>query len=403
MTVNKNQIEIPVVFITDNNYVLPTAVAITSLVRNKKRKTIYKIYVIVTEDVTIKNKRKLTKCGKRKAKVNLIFCDSDVLKEYAVHGYYVLPCALLKFNIPGLLPQYEKILYIDGDILVNNDLSELYNTDISQVYLAAVSDIAAIEACGYHKRLGIDNYFNAGVMLLNSARMRQEGFEEKLYRIKRQNPDYICMDQDVFNVAVQDKAVFLPVKYNVMLYNFMHPSCGGITKLNEHYGTSYESFDSVAKDAVIVHLTNEYKPWKYKDAVMHKKWISYFKKSPFRSQKLSLAYLIPKETISKKMSWVYTITRDFIKQIIKKFIKKLPVVKQLWRRYTDLKHCIYENNIILNDNNRILKNIECEIRKRNSGDLERQLERLTTWELVKSRENIKSMEQEIRSIDENTF
>jgi lipopolysaccharide biosynthesis glycosyltransferase len=152
-TKTNKQLEIPVVFITDNNYVIPTAVAIRSLVLNKKPKTIYKIYVVITENVTAKNKRKLTKCGRRKAQVSLIECDTSVLNEYVVPGYYVLPCALLKFNIPGLLPQYEKILYLDGDILVNGDLSELYSTDISGAYLGAVSDMPAV-GFGFHKRLG---------------------------------------------------------------------------------------------------------------------------------------------------------------------------------------------------------------------------------------------------------
>jgi hypothetical protein len=81
-----------------------------------------------------------------------------------------------------------------------------------------------------------------------------------------------------------------------MLQNFLLPNYGveNITKLNEHYGTSYESFDTLVKDAKIVHLTNEIKPWKYEAAVMHREWMSYFKKSPFRTQKLPLVYLIKK-------------------------------------------------------------------------------------------------------------
>jgi len=340
--------EIPIVFITSNDYVIPTGVAIDSLFLNKKPATMYKIYVIVTENVTAENKTKLIRCGKGNAQVNFIECNTSGLNEYVVPGYYVHPCDLLKFNISGLLPQYEKVLYLDGDILINGDLSELYNTNISDAYLGAVSDLAAVK-WGYQKRLGIASYFNAGVMLLNSARMRQEGFEEKLYRMKKQNPDYICMDQDVFNVAVKNEVVFFPVKYNVMLYNFLQPVCGGIAKLNEHYGTSYESFDALLRDAVIVHLTSEFKPWMYKDIVMHKEWMLYFKKSPFRRQKLQL---INKESRSKK-----------IKGLLKKVIRNLPVIKQVNSRYLELKEDLKKNNQILERLAELNQNILEEIKK----------------------------------------
>jgi lipopolysaccharide biosynthesis glycosyltransferase len=343
---NNENNEIPIVFITDNNYVLPTGVAITSLVLNKKPEAVYKIYVIVTEDVTAGNRSKLIDCGGEKARVTLIEMDAGVLNEYAVPGYYVPPCDLLKFNIPGLLPQYEKILYLDGDILVYGDLAELYGADISGVYLGAVSDFAAI-VYGFHKRLGIVNYFNAGCLLLNSARMRREGFEELLYRIKKQNPDYRCMDQDMFNVAVKSKIVFSPVKYNVMLHHFLYSIRGGIAKLNEYYGTSYKSFDLLLKDAVIVHLTYEHKPWKYKDAVMHKEWMSYFLKSPFRTQKLSL---VKKETFKER-----------IKHTTKIIIRNLPVIKQINTRYSELRNTLNKNNEILERLERLNQNIYREI------------------------------------------
>jgi len=351
MTVDYNKkTGIPIVFITDNNYVLPTGVAITSLVLNKKPETVYQIYVIVTENVTAENKTRLINCGGIKAQVKLIERDASILNEFTVPGHYVPPCDLLKFNIPGLLPQYDKILYLDGDILVKGDLSELYCNDVSGAYLGAVSDMPAVVVYGFLERLGIAHYFNAGVMLLNSARMRQEGFEEKLYHIKKQNPDYVCMDQDVFNIAVQDKVIFFPVKYNVMLYNLLYPACGGITKINEYFGTSYESFNALLKDAVIVHLTNDFKPWKYKDVVMHKEWMSYFKKSPFHKQKLSLANSINKESINIKA-----------KRIIKKILKNLPVIKQINRRYSAIRENLDKNSQMLERLEQLNQNIYNEI------------------------------------------
>jgi lipopolysaccharide biosynthesis glycosyltransferase len=369
--------EIPIVFITDNNYVIPTGVAITSLILNKKPKTLYKIFVIVTEEVTKENKKKLIKCGKHKVTVELIEFDASTLKRFSVHGYYVLPTALLKFNIPNLLPQYEKIIYLDGDIIVKGDLTEFFTNDVSDVYLGAVSDYAAVVTMQIYDRLKLTNYFNSGVLLINSARMREENFEELLYKIKEQNPDYLCMDQDVLNTAANEKVLFLPVKYNVMLHNFLYPACEGIDGINKYYNTSYISFGSLLNDAIIVHLTNEVKSWKYKDGLLHKEWMKVFKRSPFRFQKLNLSYHKEKIPFKQKQ-----------KRKLKNVIKNFPFIKQLNNRYWEIKNILQENNLILKD-------IAFKLGK------EKQLARLQSWDLIKSREIIPSLEREIREIDTN--
>jgi glycosyltransferase involved in cell wall biosynthesis len=87
-----------------------------------------------------------------------------------------------------------------------------------------------------------------------------------------------------------------------------------------------------------------------------------------------------------------------IKTKIKSAVKKLPLIKQLWRRYTDLKDRIYDNKSILESIQSEINNIYSEIDNSNAAALERQLNRLRSWDLVKSRENI-SLEQEIRGID----
>ena len=383
-----SQMEIPIVFITDNNYVLPTGVAIKSLILNKKPKTLYRIYVIITDDVTAENKKKLVKCGRKKAPVELIDVDTGVLEEFRVPGYHVQPSALLKFNIAGLLPQYDKILYLDGDILVKGDLSELYAADISNAYLGAVSDLIAVTVAGWTERLKIINYFNSGVLLLNAARMRKEKFEELLYDIKKANPDYICMDQDVFNAAVKEEVFFFPLKYNVMLHNFIYTFNAGVSGINDHYGTSYKSYDDLLEDAVIIHLTNEVKPWKYRDAVLHKEWMKYFRKSSFRFQKLPLLYFYKKEkdelerlkklalekakkekrelkklekiALKKarrekrqlqrlKMKRALKEVLMKVKKILKIALKNLPVIKQINGRYWGLRNLLNEQNIILKD------------------------------------------------------
>ena len=89
------------------------------------------------------------------------------------------PSALLKFKISEILANYDKIIYLDGDILVQKDLTELYNIDIDGYYVAAVDDTGKI----YHKKdvyAKYPNYFNSGVMLLNLKKCREDNISSKL-------------------------------------------------------------------------------------------------------------------------------------------------------------------------------------------------------------------------------
>ena len=99
----------------------------------------------------------------------------------------VSTAALFKFDLPNLLPDsIEKVLYLDGDIIVQGDLSELYSTDISDVYAGVVKDYRGLTLKGdFNERLKINHtaYFNSGVLLLNLSLLRNDNLPEKLLNI----------------------------------------------------------------------------------------------------------------------------------------------------------------------------------------------------------------------------
>lgn len=271
--------KLPVVFLTDDNYVIPTSVAIQSMLDNSVTTKAFDIYIIA-KDVSEKNKANLLAFASENVEVSIIDVEDISLKKYDEAGYYVSSTALLKFDIADLLPQYDKVLYIDGDVLVLKDVGEMYQIDVEGYCVAAIPDMAAIDACHFDEHLDIRNYFNSGVMLLNTKLIREEGLAAKLYDIKKKHPEYQCMDQDVFNDGFSRRVLFLPPKYNLMFYNFIIANFS-LDRVNEFYNTRYESFEKMEKDAVIIHLTNEKKPWKYKDAYKSEEWRTYFDKTPY--------------------------------------------------------------------------------------------------------------------------
>jgi lipopolysaccharide biosynthesis glycosyltransferase len=340
-----NQIEIPIVFITDNNFVLPTSVAITSLILNKACETVYKIYILMADDVNYENRKKLTAYKAENISIELMNISTDHINNHLNYEHVSNLC-LLKFDISDLFPQHDKILYLDGDILVKKDLTELYNTNINNFLLAGVSDITFVKFFDYFSELNISNYFNAGILLLNTKLLRDEKIRGRLYK-ERENPSYRYIDQDVWNVVCKDKILWLPFKYNNMIINIKEFNIS-IDDISHYYGLNYESEKAMKQDTYIFHLCGKIKPWKHKDAFMSKEWISYFKKSPFRDQKLFLFYYKNKEPILRKK----------IKRLLKKILVNLPIIKQLDRRYWELIGILNENNIILKEIRENIKRLE---------------------------------------------
>lgn len=154
--------EIPVVLLTSDTYVIPTAVAIQSLIDHYSFQYPLHIFVVHT-GIGSKLGAKLKQFERNQVEVTLIETDNKELSKYNVEGYYVTYVSLLKFKIPGLLPQYDKILYIDGDILVRKDITPLYKYDITHYYAGVIADMAGTETYGFHHRLKLTRYFNAGV------------------------------------------------------------------------------------------------------------------------------------------------------------------------------------------------------------------------------------------------
>lgn len=117
-------------------------------------------------------------------------------------------------------PKLDKILYLDSDTLVCQDLSEMYNTDISDYALAAVRDMAPIHnprgyAPGQYVGSFTDKYMhrapyvNSGVLLLNLRRMADVQDKLLATNIKLNYPD-----QDVLNYCLYDQIKLLELKYN---------------------------------------------------------------------------------------------------------------------------------------------------------------------------------------------
>lgn len=137
-----------------------------------------------------------------------------------LEGVYIDPryteAASLRLLLPELLPEYDRILYLDCDIIVRQDLARLWQeTELGDDYLAAVFEAPIEQQAERFRALGCDpdRYFNSGFLLMNLALMRRDNLTARLLDACR--VDYLEFpDQDALNQVCQGRVLPLSPVYN---------------------------------------------------------------------------------------------------------------------------------------------------------------------------------------------
>lgn len=276
----KLQKMIPIAMITDRNFIMPTCVAITSILQNKDAETVYDFFIL-TVDCLEKDCNRIKKCFENSdSRLNIFISDVEKYKCIKQIAHIPIAC-LLKFDICDIINEYDKILYLDGDIIVRNDLAELYNTNLDGKYAAAVKELG----CSINDTENI----NAGIMLFNAERIRSEELSIKLYDTRIKLGDRGSMDQQTFNIVTEKQYIFLPIKYNCVpskVIGRIRDKRISVSSVNKLYDTNYHSMKNVFDEATIVHYATGDKPWKYTFNPGAKEWYKYYRLSPYKNDEI---------------------------------------------------------------------------------------------------------------------
>lgn len=126
--------------------------------------------------------------------------------------------ALARLYLADLLPNEEKVLYLDTDLLVLDNITELFDIDISNYYAAGVIDQGA-KTNLMTPNINIDkqHYINSGVCLFNLKKIREDNKSKELDNYLNTNK-LLYPDQDTINVVFKDKILFLDNKYNSSIF-----------------------------------------------------------------------------------------------------------------------------------------------------------------------------------------
>lgn len=258
--------EIPIFFSTDDNYIPFLDVAVASLIANASPKYQYRIIVLNT-GLCQENIDKVKRNEKNGFVIDFVDISDSVenIKSRFKNVYHFSVVTYYRLFIASIFPQYDKILYLDCDLVVLGDISELYHTELGNNVLGACPEMFVQSTPEFRryaeKALGLDpdDYVNAGVLLINLEQFRKDEIEQKFVKlITEYDFDLLDPDQAYLNYLCRGKILTLPNGWNK---EPMPIPCEG--KKN------------------IVHYALYKKPWQYDDVIDGNYFWQYAKRSPF--------------------------------------------------------------------------------------------------------------------------
>ena len=261
--------EIPIFFAVDDGYLPFLAVTLQSLIENASKNYNYAIKVLYT-NVSEENKNKILKYESEN--VNIEFVDlnyylEEIQDKLHTRDYYT-KTTYYRLFIPTIYTQYDKILYLDSDIVVLGDISELYNEDIGDNLVGGIPDgvVGTMkEFSEYAERVvGLADYrryFNAGVLLMNLDEMRKIDFQSKFLYLLENIKFSVAQDQDYLNRICKGRTKIIDAGWDVMPLPTDSP-------MSE-------------KDIKLIHYNLIYKPWHFDNVLYQDYFWNYAKKTEF--------------------------------------------------------------------------------------------------------------------------
>ena len=259
---------IPIFFAADDNYAPFLSVAIISLLDKSDKNKFYKIHIL-NDNMSLENIKKIK--GLQTSNSEIIFnsinnnleCINDRLDNRLRPDIFTLTIYFRLF-IPEMFKEYDKAIYIDSDVVLNSDISELYDIDLENNYIGACRDKSIIGIKEFEnyftKGVGIDyrDYINSGVLLLNMKELRNKKLSDKfLYLLNKYH--FVNVDPDLAYI------------------NFL---CNGKIK---YLDNAWDAMPNLEKNKLenpkLIHYNLFFKPWHYDNITYEEYFWEYAKKS----------------------------------------------------------------------------------------------------------------------------
>lgn len=283
-----------VAFACDNNYAMPFAVTLESMLLHRKETTFYDVFCMVPSGFSQENMQRIEKIKQKYSNFKLTFLDmKDAFQSLSMTVKHISYVTYFRLKIPELITDHDQCLYLDVDMIVKQDLSDLIGLPLGDNLVGAVVNPAfATRSKVKTYPIPAGTYFNAGMILFNSKKIREEGLSEKLYAMISE--DFKCMDQDLLNVATTGRVAFVDLKYNFLIKLVTYDQ---EMRCRSLYGQGY---DEARDTPAIIHYANREKPWAYSNVPYEKDWHDVFAQSVYADMNLTFQpYKVKKFSLLK--------------------------------------------------------------------------------------------------------
>jgi len=260
---------IPVLFCIDEKFWQHAAVSIASLLENNPQST-FRIFVVSAAEMNMAEVAKLRTMIEAAGSTlePIVYSQATAYQHLPTHKHLTFAVYLRLFITEYIERSIDKILYLDSDIIVCSDITELWSLPLGDAYIAAARepyDRAQREPLGFSST---DLYINAGVMLVNLKQWRTDEVLPRLLDFAEKNQKIIpSLDQDTINGVFRGRIREIGYQWNWQaLFPRFTPA---------ELGLDSETFSALRRAPKIVHFTSRYKPWFYR-------WQPHYKEMYYR-------------------------------------------------------------------------------------------------------------------------
>jgi lipopolysaccharide biosynthesis glycosyltransferase len=266
----------------DENYVQHCAVMLCSLSRNNPGVN-FSVFIITPGLSKHLENKLLFFLQKLKFTVSFITIDKSQLANAPVYGHVSL-ATYFRLLIPSLLDSsIKKVLFLDSDIIIRQEISSFWRVDIDNYAHAAVEN-SGLDLL-YKQKLGIapgNSYFNAGVLLINLEAWRDKNVQREGIDFMDCYPDRIVFwDQDVLNYLLQGSWLKVAPCWNAQEAFFRNHT-------SDELGLTTQEHKEIQSNPSIVHFTGSgsCKPWHYQcEHPFRQDYYNYLAQTPWRNSR----------------------------------------------------------------------------------------------------------------------
>ena len=201
--------------------------AIHSLLSNASPEYDYRL-IVLSQDISKENQERLKKLETACGQIEFVDMKDRIegitnrTSNYLRCDFFTLTIYYRLF-IPAMFPEYDKAIYIDSDVVLPGDISEMYAYDLGENLIGACRDYSVqkvpefIDYIENGAGVGREEYINSGVLLMNLKKLREAELDRRFMELlNKYHFDTIAPDQDYLNVMCRGKILYLPECWDAM-------------------------------------------------------------------------------------------------------------------------------------------------------------------------------------------